>query len=224
MQRWLDHEVEVMVKVHEVRHEYEKQSQVRAVLAEELAVLRQVDEFAIKGVSPPRGKNGFSRVPSLSPEARTSRISSLESMLSISSNSLVFIASQLSEAEEMERAFANRGLETNHLRSMADCKNLLQYAFNSLAVARCQSWEKDIEMKEMEEQLQELVGLLRQSELRRKKVEKELKGDSHNSLKHVADDMSAPSSPSSVPVPKQLKYTAGIANGSVRESAAAFVD
>ncbi|KAI3777395.1 hypothetical protein L1987_47195 [Smallanthus sonchifolius] len=223
LQRWLDHEVEVMVKVHEVRHEYEKQSQVRTALAEELAVLRQVDEFAIKGVSPPRGKNSFSRVSSLSPEARTSRISSLESMLSISSNSLVFMASQLSEAEERERAFANRG-RWNHLRSMADAKNLLQYAFNSLADARCQSWEKDIEMKEMEEQLQELVGLLRQSELRRKKVEKELKGNSHNSLKHVADDMSAPSSPSSLPVPKQLKYTAGIANGSVRESAAAFHD
>lgn len=27
-QRWLDHELEVMVHVHEVRSEYEKQSQV----------------------------------------------------------------------------------------------------------------------------------------------------------------------------------------------------
>lgn len=78
-----------MVNVHEVRHEYEKQSHVyvpnafylcnnlmitktvtdyacddkfrRAALAEELAVLRQVDEFAVKGLSPPRGKNGFAR-------------------------------------------------------------------------------------------------------------------------------------------------------------------
>uniref|UniRef100_A0A6N2M046 Kinesin-like protein n=1 Tax=Salix viminalis TaxID=40686 RepID=A0A6N2M046_SALVM len=57
--RWLDHELEVMVNVHEVRFEYEKQSQVRAALAEELAVLKQVDEFASKGLSPPRGKNGF---------------------------------------------------------------------------------------------------------------------------------------------------------------------
>ncbi|KAI3767441.1 hypothetical protein L2E82_17561 [Cichorium intybus] len=238
LQRWLDHEVEVMVNVHEVRHEYEKQSQVRAALAEELAVLRQVEEFAAKGVSPPKGKNGFSRASSLSPDARISRISSLESMLSISSNSLVFMASQLSEAEERERAFANRG-RWNQLRSMADAKNLLQYMFNSLADARCQSWEKDIDMKEMEEQLQELVGLLRQSELRRKEAEKELKvrdqqtvaiavassasGNSHNSLKHLADDMSGPLSPNSVPVPKQLKYTAGIVNGSVRESAA-FID
>lgn len=36
-------------------------------------------------------------------------------------------------------------------------------------------WDKDLEVKEMEEQLKELVGLLRQSELRRKEVEKELK-------------------------------------------------
>lgn len=40
---------------------------------------------------------------------------------------------------------------------------------------RCQLWEKDIEIKEMKEQLKELVGLLRQSEVRRKEVEKELK-------------------------------------------------
>ncbi|CAK9135352.1 unnamed protein product [Ilex paraguariensis] len=242
LQRWLDHELEVMVNVHEVRHEYEKQSQVRAALAEELAVLRQVDEFASKGHTPPRGKNGFSRASSMSPNARMARIASLESMLSISSNSLVAMASQLSEAEERERAFTSRG-RWNQLRSMGDAKNLLQYMFNSLADARCQSWEKEIEIKEMEEQLKELVSLLRQSEARRKEVEKELKlreqaaasalatsasadseqENSHNSLKHLADDLSSPLSPISVPAQKQLKYTAGIANGSVRESAA-FID
>lgn len=40
---------------------------------------------------------------------------------------------------------------------------------------RCQIYDKDTEMKEMKEQLKELVGLLRQSETRRKEVEKELK-------------------------------------------------
>ncbi|KAI3737142.1 hypothetical protein L2E82_27137 [Cichorium intybus] len=240
MKRWLDHELEVVVNVHEVRHEYEKQSQVRAALAEELAVLRQVDEFASKGVSPPRGKNGFSRACSLPPNARISRMSSLENMLSISSNSLVSMASQLSEAEERERGFANRG-RWNNLRSMGDAKNLLQYMFNSLSDSRCQLWEKDLEIKEMEEQLKELVGLLRQSEFKRKEVEKELtvaialasspsgNSNSHsnthtqNSLKHLADDMSGPLSPNSIPAPKQLKYSAGIANGLVRESAA-FLD
>ena len=40
---------------------------------------------------------------------------------------------------------------------------------------RCQLWEKELETREMKEQLKELVGLLRQSETRRKEVEKELK-------------------------------------------------
>ncbi|KAK8354408.1 hypothetical protein V6Z12_A05G219600 [Gossypium hirsutum] len=232
LQRWLDHELEVMVNVHEVRFEYEKQSQVRAALAEELAVLKQVDEFASKGLSPPRGKNGFARASSMSPNARVARISSLENMLSISSSSLVAMASQLSEAEERERAFTNRG-RWNQLRSMGDAKNLLQYMFNSLGDTRCQLWEKDMEIKEMKEQLKELVGLLRQSELRRKEVENELReqadaialataatGNSPNSLKHVADDMNGSLSPMSVPAQKQLKYSPGIVNGPARESAA----
>jgi len=42
-------------------------------------------------------------------------------------------------------------------------------------------------------------------------------------LKQFADDMSGPLSPMSVPAQKQLKYTPGIANGPVRESAA-FID
>lgn len=71
----------------------------------------------------------------MSPNARMSRISSLENMLSISSNSLVAMASQLSEAEERERAFASRG-HWNQLRSMGDAKNMLQYMFNSLGDAR----------------------------------------------------------------------------------------
>ncbi|XP_047324902.1 kinesin-like protein KIN-4A [Impatiens glandulifera] len=241
LQRWLDHELEVMDNVNEVRYEYEKQSQVRAALAEELAVLKQVDEFAAKGRSPPRGKNGFARISSMSPNARMSRISSLENMLSISSNSLVAMATQLSEAEERERAFGTRG-KWNQLRSMGEAKILLQYMFNSLAESRCQSWERDIEVKEMKEQMKELVGVLRQSESRRKEVERELKireqaeavalstpppaAISHNSLKHFADDLSSsPLSPMSLPAQKQLKYTAGVANGSsIRESAALAAD
>ncbi|KAF2597432.1 hypothetical protein F2Q68_00011918 [Brassica cretica] len=233
LQRWLDHELEVMVNVHEVRHEYEKQSHVRAALAEELSVLRQVDEFAAKGLHPPRGKNGFARASSLSPDARMARISSLENMLGISSNSLVAMASQLSEAEERERAFTNRG-RWNQLRSMGEAKNLLQYMFNSLADTRCQLWEKDVEIKEMKDQFKEIVGLLRQSELRRKEAEKELKlkekalatslassplGTPPSSVKHLAEDMITPST-MTLPAQKQLKFTPGIANGKVRDSAA----
>lgn len=40
---------------------------------------------------------------------------------------------------------------------------------------RCQLWEQDVEMREMKEQLNELVGLLRQSETRRKEIEKQQK-------------------------------------------------
>ncbi|CAI0449445.1 unnamed protein product [Linum tenue] len=40
---------------------------------------------------------------------------------------------------------------------------------------RCQMWEKDMDIKEMKEQFKELVNLLRQSETRRKEVEKELR-------------------------------------------------
>lgn len=39
----------------------------------------------------------------------------------------------------------------------------------------------------------------------------------------MADDMSGPLSPISAPAQKQLKYTPGIANGQVRDSAA-FID
>ncbi|GMH04008.1 hypothetical protein Nepgr_005847 [Nepenthes gracilis] len=237
LERWLDHELEVMVNVHEVRSEYEKQTQVRAALAEELALLKQIEELALKGISPPKGKNGFSRASSMSPNARMARIASLENMLSMTSNSLVAMASQLSEAEERERAFSNRG-RWNQLRSMGDAKSLLQYMFNSLADTRCQLYDNETEVKEMKEQLKELVGLLRHSEAQRKEVEKELKlreqaatisltssapNNSQGSQKHSVDDMSGPLSPISAPAQKQLKYTPGIANGSVRESAA-FVD
>ncbi|KAG9138577.1 hypothetical protein Leryth_012919 [Lithospermum erythrorhizon] len=234
LQRWLDHELEVVVNVHEVRYEYEKQSQVRAALAEELSVLRQVDEFSLKGVSPPRGKKGYSSTTSMPPNARMARIASLENMLSVSSNSLVSMASQLSEAEERERSFINRG-RWNQLRSMGDAKSLLQYMFNSLGDSRCQLRDKEIEMKEMKEQLKELVGLLRQSEFRRKEVEKELKmreqvvavspatTPPENYSQQSVDDISGPMSPIPLPAQKQLKFTPGIVNASVRESAA-FID
>jgi hypothetical protein len=71
----------------------------------------------------------------MSPNARMARIVSLESMISISSNTLVAMASQLSEAEERERAFSGR-TRWNQLRSMAEAKNLLQYSFNIAADSR----------------------------------------------------------------------------------------
>lgn len=48
-------------------------------------------------------------------------------------------------------------------------------------------------------------------------------GSSRSSSKQYADDMSGPLSPMSLPASKQLKFTPGIVNGSVRESVA-FLD
>lgn len=223
LQKWFDQELEVMVHVHEVRNEYEKQSQLRAALGEELAILKQEDIRA-GGSSPQRGKNGNSRTNTLSPNARQARIASLESMVTISSNTLVAMASQLSEAEERERAFSGRS-RWNQLRSMGEAKSLLQYVFNVAADARCQVKEKEVEIKEMKEQMTELVGILRHSESRRREMEKQLKQreqttpmattppkSGNGTTKHSADDPNTPVSPVAVPAQKQLKYSAGIVN------------
>lgn len=84
-----------MVNVNAVRFEYEKQQQIRAALAEELTLLKQVDQFSFDGLSPGRGED-CSRVPPMSPNARLARTTSLENMLSSSSDALVSISSQLS--------------------------------------------------------------------------------------------------------------------------------
>ncbi|KAI3921628.1 hypothetical protein MKW92_018827 [Papaver armeniacum] len=207
---WLNHELEVTVNAHEVRVEYERQSQVRATFAEELAILKEVDDLASRGLSPPHGKR-YSRLASISPNARTARIESLENMLSISSNTLVAMAAQLSAAEERDRALNSRG-RWNQIRTMADAKNLLQHMFNAAADARCLLWEKEDDIKEMKEQLNELVGLLGQSEARRKSL--------NGNAKNFADGMSCQFSPMSLPAQKQLKSTAGTADGTLAQSGA----
>ncbi|RWW24030.1 hypothetical protein GW17_00011703 [Ensete ventricosum] len=166
----------------------------RAALAEELAFLKREEASSNSSAGPPRVKNGHSRLSSLSPNARLARITSLENMVSISSNTLVAMASQLSEAEERERAFAGHG-RWSQLRSMGEAKNLLHYIFNVAADARLCSMFFSI------------FSLMFVS--------------SNGSLKHSADDTSAPLSPIAVPAQKQLKYTAGIVN-SPSKGAATF--
>ncbi|KAM1262159.1 hypothetical protein ACFX13_028023 [Malus domestica] len=233
LQRWLDHELEVIVHVCEVRLEYEKQKKLRAALEKELALFKQADQLS----GTQRGKSGHSRVLSMSPGARMARIASLENMLSMSSNALVVMASQLSEAEEREQSLSGRG-RWNQLRTMGDAKNLLQHMFNGAAEARCQLWEKNMEIKDMQDQLNELVTLLRKSEVQRMELVKEQKvteeavavalstpasANSRTPLKHLVDDISGPLSPKSLPAPKQLKFTTGIVKGLVQDSAA-FLD
>ncbi|KAF5736176.1 putative Chromosome-associated kinesin KLP1 [Tripterygium wilfordii] len=237
LKKWLDHELEFMVKVHEVRFEYEKQNQVRTALLEELSLLKEMDRSTSNEQSPPMGNNGQSRLLSMSPSVRMARISSLENMLSMSSNALVAMASQLSQAEEREQGSIGRG-RWNNLRSMGDAKNLLQHMFNAAAEARCKLWEKDMEIKDMKQQLNQFISLLQESEAHRKELLKEQKrreqvtaiamGESASvnsccSSKHFADDLSGFSSPMSLPAPKQLKFTPGIVNGSMRDSVA-FID
>uniref|UniRef100_A0A803NQP0 Kinesin-like protein n=1 Tax=Cannabis sativa TaxID=3483 RepID=A0A803NQP0_CANSA len=189
LQRWLDHELEVSVKVHEVRFEYEKQTQV---------------------------------VLSMSPDSRKARRESVENMLSMSSNALIAMASQLSEAEERERSMIGRG-RWNQLRSMGDAKNLLQYMFNTTAEARCQLWEKNLEIEDMEDKLNELVTLLQISETQRKELVREVRAKEQaaatalvksDSKIWVVPCLQFPSAP------KQLKFTPGVVNGTVKDSVA----
>lgn len=239
LRRWLDHELEVMVKVHEVRLQHEKQKQEHAALAEELALLKQVNQLSPNGGRPQEGKNGHrhTRLMLMSPNARMARIAFLENMLRVSASALATMASQLSEAGERERNFIGRG-HWNQIRSMGEAKNLLQYMFTAAADDRCRLWEKDMEIKETKDELNDLLILLRQSEIQRKELLKEQKmreqavaiafassasDSSCSSSKHYADDMSGHLSPMLLPAPKQLKFTPGIVNGPARESVA-FLD
>ncbi|CAH8382266.1 unnamed protein product [Eruca vesicaria subsp. sativa] len=234
LQKWLDNELEVMTKVHQVRSQYEKQIQVRAALAEELTSLKREMDFAS---SPHQDKNGQFRF--LSPKTRLERIASLESMLDVSSNALTAMASQLSEAEEREHNLHTK-TRWNSIKSMSDAKCLLQYVFNSTAEARCKIWEKDMDIKEKKEQLNDLLCLLQLSEVQNREILKEKKTREHtlsialassssssvtsrSSSKHNGDNNASNQSspPSYHRAAKHLKYAApGTVNVSVRESAA----
>ncbi|KAJ0253693.1 Kinesin-like protein KIN-4B [Hirschfeldia incana] len=233
LQKWIDNELEVMTKVHQVRSQYEKQIQVRAALAEELTSLKREMDFAS---TPHQEKNGQFRF--LSPKARLERIASLESMLDVSSNALTAMASQLSEAEEREHNLHTKS-RWNSIKSMTDAKCLLQYVFNSTAEARCKIWEKDMDIKEKKEQLNDLLCLLQLSEVQNREILKEKKTREHtlsialasssssvtsrSSSKHYGDSNASnqSSSPSYHRATKHLKYAApGTVNVSMRESAA----
>ncbi|KAB2004652.1 hypothetical protein ES319_D11G214100v1 [Gossypium barbadense] len=237
LRRWVDHELEVMVKVREVRFEYEKQIQVQSALAEELTLLKEVDQFSLNGDIPHRVNNGHSRLLSMSPNARMERIASLEYMLSMSSNALKAMVSQLSDAEEQECGLVGRR-QWNQVHSLSEAKSLLQYLFNATAESRSQLRENDLEIKDLKQQLKDLTALLWKSEAEKKELVKEQKmreqavvialatsatGNSRSSSKHLADVLSPSLSPTSLPVPKQLKFTPGIVNGSITDTAA-FLD
>lgn len=144
----IEHELELTVRVHEVRSEYERQMEARAAMAKEVARLKQEAEMVTQ--------KKISEIPeTMSPGARNSRIFALENMLTSSSSTLVAMASQLSEAEERERVFSGRG-RWNQVRSLAEAKNIMNYLFDSLSSSRCQLHDREVDCKEKDSVVKEL--------------------------------------------------------------------
>ncbi|KAL0432658.1 UNVERIFIED_CONTAM: Kinesin-like protein KIN-4C [Sesamum latifolium] len=158
----IEHELEVTVGVHEVRSE-------RAKMGEEVARLK---EEALIG----KQQNSSEFAQSMSPGARNSRIFALENMLATSSSTLVSMASQLSEAEERERAFSGRG-RWNQVRSVAEAKNIMNFLFNLAASSRCQLRDREVDCREKDAEIRDLkekvVNLVRQVELQKSELSRQ---------------------------------------------------
>ncbi|KAJ0085394.1 hypothetical protein Patl1_08660 [Pistacia atlantica] len=144
----VEHELEVTVRVHEVRSEYERQMEERARMANEIAKLKEEAQVL-------KQTNLSDSPETMSPGARNSRIFALENMLATSSSTLVSMASQLSEAEERERIFSGRG-RWNQVRSLADAKNIMNYLFNLASSSRCLLRDKEVDCREKETEIRDL--------------------------------------------------------------------
>nr|PNR45420.1 hypothetical protein PHYPA_015191 [Physcomitrium patens] len=162
LQHWLEQELEMALRVHEVRSSAEKQKEERAATAKELMELRlQADSKLAFASDLDEGSN-----------ARHARIAYLESLLSSSSGDMVAMASQLSEAEERERACSGRA-RWQHLRSMGDAKILLHLMFDVTSYSRCRFKDLEDENKELKEKLAEVEGLLKHAEVQRQEFERQ---------------------------------------------------
>ncbi|XP_044475240.1 kinesin-like protein KIN-4C [Mangifera indica] len=144
----VEHELEVTVRVHEVRSEYERQMEERARMANEIAKLKEESQVL-------KLTNFSESSDTMSPGARNSRIFALENMLATSSGILVSMASQLSEAEERERSFGGRG-RWNQIRSLVDAKNIMNYLFNLAFSSRCLLRDKEVDCRERESEIRDL--------------------------------------------------------------------
>ncbi|XP_047322326.1 kinesin-like protein KIN-4C [Impatiens glandulifera] len=158
----IEHELEVVVRVHEVRAEYERQMEERARMAKEVAELKEAQSL---------NQINLSYYPqAMSPGARNSRIYALENMLATSSRTLVSMASQLSEAEERERAFSSKG-RWNQIRALPEAKTLLNHLFDLASSSRCLSRDKEVDCKEKDCEIRDLkekiVKLARQMEMQK---------------------------------------------------------
>ncbi|KAL3504870.1 hypothetical protein ACH5RR_034711 [Cinchona calisaya] len=159
----IEHELEITVRVHEVRAEYERQMEERARMAKEVAELKEEAQTMKQG-------NLGNCKQTMSPGARNSRIFALENMLATSSSTLVSMASHLSEAEERERAFSGRG-RWNQVRSIAEAKNIMNFLFNLASSSRCQLKDREVDCREKDSEIRDLkekvVKLVRQIELQK---------------------------------------------------------
>ncbi|XP_077216302.1 P-loop containing nucleoside triphosphate hydrolases superfamily protein [Tasmannia lanceolata] len=161
----IEHELEVMVRVHEVRSEYERQKEARFAMATEVAKLKEESEKL-------KQKSMSDCPQTMSPGARNSRIFALENMLATSSSTLVSMASQLSEAEERERIFSGRG-RWNQVRTLAEAKNLMNHLFNLASSSRCQLRDNELGCREKDSVIKELKDkVVRLSTLVRQKAER----------------------------------------------------
>ncbi|KHG03927.1 Chromosome-associated kinesin KIF4 [Gossypium arboreum] len=179
----IEHELEVTVRVHEVRSEYERQMEERGKMAKEVARLKEEAEILKRG-------DLRDHPETMSPGARNSRIFALENMLAATSSTLVSMASQLSEAEERERVFSGRG-RWNHVRSLADAKNIMNYLFNLASTSRCSlrdkevnCREKDAEIRDLKEKVVKLSSLARQLEVQKADLVHQLKVMQNVTAKH----------------------------------------
>ncbi|KAL1310182.1 kinesin-like protein KIN-4C isoform X1 [Arachis ipaensis] len=188
----IEHELEVSVRVHEVRSEYERQMEEyvtfrRNKMASEMSKLKEEVEMMNQ-----YGTSDGSVL--MSPGAKNSRIFALENMLSTSSSSLVSMASQLSEAEEQERVFSGKG-RWNQVRSVADAKNVMNYLFNIASSSRCLvrekeiiCREKDMEIKDLKEKVVRLNYAVRQLEMIKVQLTRQLESQSET-LKRYTGSM-----------------------------------
>ncbi|GLT79917.1 hypothetical protein SLA2020_513850 [Shorea laevis] len=184
----IEHELELMVRVHEVRSEYERQMEERARMAQEVAKLKEEAGML-------KQTNCSDWPETMSPGARNSRIFALENMLATSSSTLVSMASQLSEVEERERGFSGRG-RWNQVRSLADAKNIMNHLFNLASTSRCllrdkecDCREKETEIRDLKEKVVKLSSLVRQLETQKAELvlQLKLKDAALNDRKHRYD-------------------------------------
>uniref|UniRef100_A0A1J3HRT6 Chromosome-associated kinesin KIF4 n=1 Tax=Noccaea caerulescens TaxID=107243 RepID=A0A1J3HRT6_NOCCA len=183
----IEHEIEVTVRVHEVRSEYERQMEERARMAKEVARLREENEVL---------KNAKISVhdDTMSPGARNSRIFALENMLATSSSTLVSMASQLSEAEERERVFGGRG-RWNQVRTLGDAKSIMNYLFNLASTARCLARdkeadcrEKDVLIRDLKEKIVKFSSYVRYLEIQKVELTQQMKAQASELKKWSAEE------------------------------------